>query len=62
MRTANQLISTFNVKKMLAKFWLRPVALANSTRFTPKELRTLEKLVVENKDAFLEAWNDYFGS
>ena len=49
-------------ERMLAKFWLRPVALASSTRFTPKELRTLEKLVVENRDAFLEAWNGYFSS
>ncbi|NDW22914.1 DUF4160 domain-containing protein [Alteromonas hispanica] len=49
-------------ERMLAKFWLRPVALASSTRFAPKELRTLEKLVVENRDAFLEAWNGYFSS
>ena len=49
-------------ERMLAKFWLRPVALASSTRFAPKELRTLGKLVVENRDAFLEAWNGYFSS
>nr|WP_269518166.1 DUF4160 domain-containing protein [Alteromonas sp. BMJM2] len=47
---------------MLAKFWLTPVALASSTRFSPKELRKLEQLVVENKDTFLEAWNGYFSS
>ena len=52
----------FQRDKTLAKFWLRPVALASSTRFTPKELRTLEKLVVENRDAFLEAWNGYFSN
>ena len=34
-------------ENMLAKFWLRPVALASATRFAPQELRTLEKLVVE---------------
>ncbi|MEQ3638949.1 MAG: DUF4160 domain-containing protein [Alteromonas sp.] len=49
-------------ERMPAKFWLRPVALASSTRFAPKELRTLGKLVVENRDAFLEAWNGYFSS
>lgn len=48
--------------KMLAKFWLKPVALASSARFAPKELRKLEQLVVENKDSFLEAWNGYFSS
>lgn len=30
---------------MLAKFWLQPVALASSSRFSPKELRKLESLV-----------------
>ena len=35
---------------------------ASSTRFPPKELRKLEQLVVENKETFLEAWNDYFSS
>lgn len=49
-------------EKMLAKFWLKPVALASSTRFAPKELRKLEQLVVENRDTFLEAWNGYFSS
>ena len=47
---------------MLAKFWLRPVALASSIRFTPKELRRLETLVTENKETLLEAWNEYFRS
>ena len=41
--------------RMLAKFWLKPVALASSTRFSPKELRKLESLVAENKEPFLEA-------
>ena len=49
-------------EKMLAKFWLKPVALASSTRFPPKTLRKLEQLVVENKETFLEAWNGYFSS
>ena len=46
---------------MLAKFWLQPVALASSTRFSAKELRQLEALVIENRDTFMEAWNEYFG-
>jgi len=44
----------------LAKFWLKPVALASSTRFSPKELRKIQQLVAENKEALLEAWNEYF--
>jgi len=47
---------------MLAKFWLRPVALASSTRFSSKDLRKLETLVSENKELLLETWNEYFSS
>ena len=45
---------------MLAKFWLNPVVLAGSTRFSAKELRKLEKLVAENENTIMEAWNEYF--
>ena len=45
---------------MLAKFWLKPIALASSTRFSPKELRKLKSLVTENHEILLEAWNEYF--
>jgi len=48
--------------RMLAKFWLTPVRLASSTRFSPRELRKLESLVTDNKDTFMEAWNEYFSS
>lgn len=46
--------------KMLAKFWLKPVSLASSVRFSPKELRKLEQIVSENRPLFLESWNEYF--
>ena len=49
-------------ERMLAKFWLQPVALASSTRFSPTELRKLEKLVGEHKTHFMENWNEYFSS
>ena len=49
-------------ERMLAKFWLKPVALASSTRFPPKELRKLQSLVSDNREIFLEAWNGYFSS
>lgn len=47
---------------MLAKFWLKPVGLASSTRFSPKELRKLQLLVIEHRECFLESWNEYFSS
>jgi len=49
-------------ERMLAKFWLKPVVLASSTRFSPQELRKLESLVTKHKNVLLEAWNGYFSS
>jgi len=49
-------------ENMLAKFWLEPVLLARSTRFSSNELRKLHQLVVENKEVFLEHWNEYFSN
>ena len=43
-----------------AKFWLEPAALSKSTRFTPKELKKLQKLVEDNRVLLLEAWYEYF--
>ncbi|MBL4681507.1 MAG: DUF4160 domain-containing protein [Pseudomonadales bacterium] len=46
----------------LAKYWLNPVSLANSTRFSAKEIRDMRKLVEEQQSKFMEAWNEYFKS
>ncbi len=43
-----------------AKLWLQPVALARSTGFDARELRTIERLIVEREADLLEAWNGYF--
>ena len=48
--------------RMLAKFWLNPLRLAGSTRFSSKELRKLETLVFDNRETFLEVWNEYFSN
>jgi hypothetical protein len=48
--------------RMLAKFWLNPVSIAGSTRFSPRALRKIEKLVIENRDTLMESWNEYFSS
>ena len=48
--------------RMLAKFWLNPVSIAGSTRFSPRDLGKIEELVVENNDTLMESWNEYFGS
>jgi len=49
-------------ERFLAKFWLIPVALAGSKRFASHELRTLQKHVEENRERFLEAWNEHTSS
>lgn len=47
-------------ERRLAKFWLEPVALAGTSGFTGQELRKIEKLVVANRNQFVEAWHEYF--
>lgn len=49
-------------ERFLAKFWLNPVALAGSKRFASHELRMIHKHVAENRELFLEAWNEHIGS
>jgi len=48
-------------EKMIAKFWLDPVALQKSGGFKPKELNKIAQLVQEHKDEFLEQWYELFG-
>lgn len=43
----------------LAKYWLQPVKLASSKRFKTHELRSVEALVLEHRDAFLQAWHEH---
>ncbi|MEX2531666.1 MAG: DUF4160 domain-containing protein [Gemmatimonadota bacterium] len=45
-----------------AKFWLDPVELARNLGFRPHELNRLERLVQENREDFLEAWNEHIGA
>ena len=44
-----------------AKFWLEPFAvLARNNRFRPNELREIGRIVQQNREFVLEAWNDFF--
>ncbi|HET6929124.1 MAG TPA: DUF4160 domain-containing protein [Candidatus Acidoferrum sp.] len=43
-----------------AKFWLRPVSLAQNLGFSAVELRRVQSVVEEHQQALLEAWNEYF--
>jgi hypothetical protein len=43
-----------------AKFWLDPVRLARSHGFAAKELKDIERLVLDNQQHLLEQWNEFF--
>jgi hypothetical protein len=43
------------------KFWLEPVALARNLGFSAKELREMERLIIDNQHQLLEAWYEHFG-
>ncbi len=43
-----------------AKFWLDPVRVARSRRFSDRELRSLQRLVEMNRDKIFETWHEHF--
>jgi hypothetical protein len=45
-----------------AKIWLQDVTIAVNLGFSARDLNEIIGATRENKDAFLEAWNDYFGA
>ncbi len=44
-----------------AKYWLEPVALAESRGFRSAELRLLHKLIEEHRTSFIVHWDEHFG-
>jgi hypothetical protein len=44
----------------IAKFWLEPVALAWSQRFPARELREIERIVIEEQQSWRNRWHEYF--
>ncbi len=45
-----------------AKFWLEPVTLAGVRGFRGHELTELRRIVLQNRQLFLERWHEYFGA
>ena len=43
-----------------AKYWLEPIRYDYSISFRPIELRRIESIIEDNRDTFLENWNEYF--
>lgn len=48
--------------RKLAKFWLDPLALARSSRFAPREIRTIERIISGQRPGFLDVWHEFFSS
>jgi hypothetical protein len=46
----------------IAKYWLSPVRLARSRRFSARELREIERMLAAEAPSLLEAWHEYFGA
>lgn len=44
-----------------AKFWLKPVSLARNAGFSARELREIQRIMVEQQSVLSEAWHGYFG-
>ncbi|OGO38162.1 MAG: hypothetical protein A2Z03_04185 [Chloroflexi bacterium RBG_16_56_8] len=47
-------------EKMVAKFWLDPIALQTAGGFNRTELNKIAGLVNENQKLFLERWYEFF--
>jgi len=46
--------------RQIAKFWLAPVALAKNIGFRRHELDRIAKLIIQNENKLIEAWNEHF--
>jgi hypothetical protein len=42
-----------------AKFWLNPVSLVKSRGFRSGELTEIQRIVEENRESFVEKWNEH---
>ena len=49
-------------ENMVAKFWLDPVSLQKSGRFSRTELNRIARLIAENREQLLESWHEFFGA
>jgi hypothetical protein len=44
-----------------AKFWLEPIQLAANNGFNGRELTKIAAIIAENRQFFLDTWNEHFG-
>ena len=48
-------------EKMVAKFWLEPVALERAGGFSRVELNAIVKLVQKHRERLIGGWYEFFG-
>ncbi|MHB8846308.1 MAG: DUF4160 domain-containing protein [Nitrospirota bacterium] len=48
-------------EKMVCKYWLEPVSLASNHGYSASELNSIRKIIVENQNRIMEAWNEHCG-
>jgi hypothetical protein len=46
----------------VAKYWLDPIRLCQSGGFNRLELKQIRRIIEDDRDSFVEAWNEYFVS
>ncbi len=46
-------------ERMVRKFWLDPLELANNFGFTPRELNQVRQMVQSNLQIIRETWNEH---
>jgi hypothetical protein len=46
---------------LTCKFWLEPVVLGGNSGFAPRELNKIRRMILENRDLILEAWDEHCG-
>jgi hypothetical protein len=44
----------------IAKFWLQPVRLKESSGFRPHETRQIQGIITDHLDVILTAWHEHF--
>ncbi len=48
-------------ENMVCKFWLEPIVLSRNHGYAPIELNTVRKIIADNINAILEAWDEHCG-
>ena len=46
----------------IAKVWLEPLRLCSSGGFRRSEISMILRIIKQNREIMMEAWNDYFGN